>query len=124
MFMLPLLLDGGSLSLFVFQIQIKDLDIRVRPNFTGFALRKVVETLQELGDLQTGEVEGAFSSSGAGGLMERRAFFGSSFSSQGPGFAARPEVHNTSARVRERVASFLGLPASGPFPQPDTEASA
>ncbi|CDJ47057.1 hypothetical protein, conserved [Eimeria brunetti] len=32
-------------------LQLKDVDIRIRPNFAGFALRKLTETLQELGEI-------------------------------------------------------------------------
>ena len=82
-----------SLCILRMQIQIKDLDIRVRPNFTGFALRKLVETLQDIGDLDNADVTPPrppcppFHSSGP-------------YPSSHCGFHPSPEVHNTHARVR------------------------
>ncbi|KAL8429053.1 hypothetical protein Efla_005871 [Eimeria flavescens] len=80
-------------------IQVKDLDIRVRPNFTGFAMRKLVETIQELGNLETGD--GATQMQPAPPLVQPNNN-NSCFPSMSPSYGGSPwgpEVHNTQARL-------------------------
>ncbi|OEH78606.1 amine-terminal region of a tm vesicle-mediated sorter [Cyclospora cayetanensis] len=73
-------------------IQVKDLDIRVKPNFTGLALRKLVETLYEIGDLDSSDLSPSYLQGGH--CMP----YGGSFPSSACGYQPGPEIHNTQAR--------------------------
>ncbi|KAL8448037.1 hypothetical protein Emed_004036 [Eimeria media] len=120
-------------------IQVKDLDIRVRPNFTGLALRKLFETLQELGDLDNPEIpQNAVlpptSAAAAAAAAPLYSCYGamcppSNFTQNG---MQGPEIHNTQARLAHpcriprappivRRAKFVGaLPSTSPhFQRPE-----
>ncbi|KAL8274391.1 hypothetical protein Esti_001713 [Eimeria stiedai] len=78
-------------------IQVKDLDIRVRPNFTGLALRKLFETLQELGDLDTpGLAPAPLPPVPAAPL---HSCYGPCTPSNCTAGLQGPEIHNTQARL-------------------------